>query len=227
MREASKTNMYRDALFFEKYLGGTVLDIGAGNDLVCDHAVGFDMADGDANYLHRYFQEGSFDAVHSSHCLEHMTDPVAALQNWWLVVKPGGFMVVVVPDEDLYEQGIWPSVFNHDHKFTFRLDKESSWSPVSYDLRSLSAALPGAEIVSAQVQDFNYDRSLIFPKGLMPKPKYPRHIKWAFSLMKRLPFLGQQAIKNLKIKLIQDGYPFDQSTYDACCQIEIVVRKKS
>ena len=227
MKEASKTNQYRDAAFFEKYLSGRVLDIGAGNDLVCPNAVGFDMQDGDANFLNQYFPEGSFDAVHSSHCLEHMTDPVQALHNWWPVVKPGGYLVLVVPDEDLYEQGIWPSAFNHDHKFTFRLDKADSWSPVSYEIRSLCMSLPGAEVVSAELQDFKYDRSLIFPSHMAPKPKYPWHSKKLFSLMKRLPFLGKEAIKKYKIKLIKEGYPFDQSAYDACCQIEVVIRKKS
>ncbi len=225
MKEASKTNLYRDAAFFEKYLTGKVLDIGAGNDLVCPNAVGFDMEDGDANHLNQYFPEGSFDAVHSSHCLEHMTDPVQALHNWWPVVKSGGYLVLVVPDEDLYEQGIWPSVFNHDHKFTFRLDKPDSWSPVSHEVRALCMGLPGAEVVSAELQDFKYDRSLIFPSHLTPKPKYPWHAKRLFSLMKRLPFFGQEAIKNYKIKLIKEGHPFDQSAYDACCQIEVIVKK--
>ena len=147
MKEASKNNQYRDASFFEKYLYGKVLDIGAGNDLVRANAIGFDMEDGDANFPNKYFAEASFDAVHSSHCLEHKQDPVQALNNWWPLVKSGGYMVAVVPDEDLYEQGIWPSVFNHDYKFTLRLDKPDSWSPVSFDIRALCEALPNAEVV--------------------------------------------------------------------------------
>jgi SAM-dependent methyltransferase len=225
MKEASKTNLYRNASFFEKYLSGKVLDIGAGDDLVCANAVGFDMEDGDANFLNKYFSAESFDAVHSSHSLEHMSDPVRALDNWWPLVKPGGYLVLVVPDEDLYEQCIWPSVFNHDHKFTFRLDKSESWSPVSFDIRKLCEALPRAEVVSAVVQDFNYDHSLIFPSHLEPKPKYSWRTKRLFSLMKRLPLFGQEAVKNYKIKLIKEGHPFDQSTYDACCQIEVILRK--
>ena len=114
-REASKTNQFRGKDFAGLYLQGHVLDVGAGGDLVCPWAQGFDMENGDANVIHRYFEPGSFDAVHSSHCLEHMLDPPSALRNWWSLVKPGGFMILVVPDEDLYEQGIWPSAFNHDH----------------------------------------------------------------------------------------------------------------
>jgi SAM-dependent methyltransferase len=225
MREASKTNQYRTESFFSDYLSGKVLDIGAGNDLVCPHAIGFDMEDGDANYLNRYFPENSFDAVHSSHSLEHMVDPVQALQNWWPLVKPGGYLVLVVPDEDLYEQGIWPSAFNTDHKTTFRLDKSDSWSPVSYEIRSLCSSLPGAEVVSAEVQNFNFAPELVFPRGLIVKRKYPRYIKWLMSLAKRVPFLGKDLERNLKISLIKKGYPFDQSKYDVCAQIQIVVRK--
>ena len=50
-----------------------------------------------------------FDFVFSSHCLEHMQDPVKcpSLRDWWQLVRPGGVLIVIVPDEDLYEQGIF------------------------------------------------------------------------------------------------------------------------
>ena len=51
-----------------------------------------------------------------------MRDVPQALEQWWQLVKPGGAMVIVVPDEDLYEQGAWPSLFNRDHSATFRLN---------------------------------------------------------------------------------------------------------
>ena len=63
----------------------------------------------------------AYDAVCSSHCLEHMRDVPAALTQWWALVRKGGYLVLVVPDEDLYEQGGWPSLFNSDHKATFRI----------------------------------------------------------------------------------------------------------
>jgi hypothetical protein len=46
-----------------------------------------------------------------------------------------------VPDEDLYEQGIWPSEFNVDHKHTFTICKARSWSPVSINLTDLLASV--------------------------------------------------------------------------------------
>src|SRR4051794_2701011 len=111
MHEASKTNVLRSRDFPEKFLRGRVLDIGAGSDLVCSWAECFDKGNGDANTIDKYFEPNTFDCVHSSHCLEHMIDPVSALASWWSILKPGGFLIIVVPDEDLYEQRIWPSLF--------------------------------------------------------------------------------------------------------------------
>jgi hypothetical protein len=59
------------------------------------------------------------------------------LGNWIRVVRPGGHLVVSVQDEDLYEQGVWPSRFNDDHKVSFTLCKHHSWSPVSVNVFDL------------------------------------------------------------------------------------------
>lgn len=225
MDEATKTNQFRTPSFFETYLTGKVLDIGAGKDLVCPNAQGFDMDDGDANHLDRYFDPESFDSVHSSHSLEHMYDPVNALAKWWTLVKPNGYLIIVVPDEDLYEQGIWPSIFNSDHKTTFRLDKSHSWSPASFDIKQLCAALPNSTIISAQLQSNNYDATLIFPKGITPKPKYTFWQRKTFSIAKRLPCGGPDLVKRIQSNLIKYGHPLDQTKYNACAQIEVIVRR--
>ena len=69
-------------------------------------------------------------------------------------------MVLVVPDEDLYEQGGWPSLFNTDHKATFRLGGEGSWSPASYDIQQIVSELPEATIISCERQDESYNYRL-------------------------------------------------------------------
>jgi predicted SAM-dependent methyltransferase len=68
----------------------------------------------------------SLDFVASSHCLEHMVNPVYALARWFDVLKPGGHLAVTVPDFDLYEGGSWPSKYNADHKWKFTLSRPHS-----------------------------------------------------------------------------------------------------
>ena len=79
------------------------------------HVEIWDWENGDAQLMEGV-SDGQYDFVHSSHCLEHLVDPHAGLRNWIRVVKPGGHIVVTVPDEDMYERGVFPSTFSKDHK---------------------------------------------------------------------------------------------------------------
>jgi SAM-dependent methyltransferase len=151
MHESSKAIARRlhTAGFASHYFVGHGIDVGCGLDSLANYAAlfpriksitDFDLPDGDAQYLAKH-GDASFDFLHSSHCLEHMRDPRVALTNWLRVVKPSGYLIIMIPDEDLYEQGIWPSTFNNDHKHTFTLCKQQSWSPVSVNVTELIAAL--------------------------------------------------------------------------------------
>ena len=73
----------------------------------------------------------------------------------------GGYLIIIVPHEDLYEQHNWPSLWNSEHKHTFRLGNNTSWSPVSFDIISLVNELNGFKIVSAKIQDNNYNYKFI------------------------------------------------------------------
>jgi SAM-dependent methyltransferase len=42
-------------------------------------------------------EDGSYDFVLSSHCLEHCANPVKALKEWQRVVHPGGAIIVILP----------------------------------------------------------------------------------------------------------------------------------
>ncbi len=225
MNESSKTNAIRGENFSKLYLNGKVLDIGAGSDPVCPHAQIFDQQHGDANHIDRYFANDSFDTVHSSHCLEHMNDPALALQKWWALVKPQGFLITVVPDEDLYEQGIWPSFFNHDHVSTFRLGKKTSWSPVSFDLVGLHLGLPNALLISSDCHDHYYDRALLFHSSNLPKRlKHPLKLIW--SVVKRLTSSESQVRFAVQKWLVNQGYPFDQTAGKALAQLQVIIQKK-
>jgi SAM-dependent methyltransferase len=95
--------------------------------------------------------------VYSSHCLEHLADPWRAVRRWWEVLRPGGHLLLVVPDEDLYEQGCWPSRFNTGHRWTFTIDKSRSWSPVSINLAQLVAQLPARHVIWLRTCDDGYE----------------------------------------------------------------------
>jgi SAM-dependent methyltransferase len=141
------------------------LDIGAGDDglsrykeffpLIAD-VRDWDLADGDAQYL-ASIPDASFNFVHSSHCLEHMNDPVCAMYNWLRVLKPAGHLICMVPDEDLYEQGVFPSRWNGDHKFTFTIQKVESWSPRSVQLDCLLRHFSNdARVLKIELLDSTY-----------------------------------------------------------------------
>jgi SAM-dependent methyltransferase len=136
-----------DSRFVRRYFVGNGIDVGGGLDPLglfvelfplIKNVFNYDEPQGDAQKLANVDDE-SFDFLFSSHCLEHVRDPVEALSNWIRVVRRGGHLIVAVPDEDLYEQGVWPSTFNTDHKMTFTICKKTSWSPASVNLFDLIA----------------------------------------------------------------------------------------
>jgi SAM-dependent methyltransferase len=229
MDETSKIRSIRGKEFRDIYFSGRVVDIGCGRDIVVPHAIPFDLEQGDAQRILDYLEPESFDCVHSSHCLEHMRDVESALKQWWALIRPGGYLVIVVPDEDLYEQGAWPSLFNPDHKATFNLGKSESWSPVSYDLQALAQALPGAQVIEACVQDNAYDHRLARKKiTRFERLLFKCAKKFRERAFKRLVRVGLPAYP---VGLVLDrleralGAPVDQTIGPALAQIQLVAQK--
>jgi Tfp pilus assembly protein PilF/ADP-heptose:LPS heptosyltransferase/SAM-dependent methyltransferase len=154
-----------DSRFATRYFRGDGIDVGGGSDsltlfkeffpLVRNLFV-YDQTHGDGQLLDNVADE-SFDFLYSSHCLEHLRDPQEALANWLRVVRRGGHLVIQVPDEDLYEQGVWPSRFNNDHKLSFTIAKDRSWSPVSVNVLDLIRSFCAvAQPISIQLIDQGY-----------------------------------------------------------------------
>lgn len=232
MDEARKTNSIRGEEFGGRYFSGRVIDIGCGRDLVVPHAVPFDLPQGDAQRILDYLEPESFDCVHSSHCLEHMNHVEAALSQWWALVKPGGYLIIVVPEEDLYEQGWWPSLFNTTHKATFNLGKSKSWSPVSYDIEALIRALPHVEIIEARVQDEGYNRSLM---RRSPMPRFWGRWLHRWGSHRQSAFRGLMAVGlpvyrlNLMLERLEKtlGKPIDQTLGAAFAQIQVIAQKQT
>lgn len=160
------TRRTRDPQFAERYFVGDAIDIGCGPDSIgrqgwpnIRSVMDWDLPHGDATFM-RGVRREAFDLVYSSHCLEHLDDPDTALRNWWSLVKPSGHLVLVVPDEDLYEQGLFPSTSNPDHKSTWTLYKALSWSPASRSLLPMLLALPHARVVQAAWIEEGFEYSL-------------------------------------------------------------------
>lgn len=167
MKECSKSIQRRlaDSNFLRRYFVGDGIDVGGRPDPLVLYKEFFplmrsvktwDLEDGDAQFL-KGVAENSLDFVHSSHCLEHLVDPIQAVRNWLRVVREGGYLVITVPDEDLYEQGVFPSTFNRDHKWTFTIYKQKSWSDRSLSFFDLARELgPTAEVVKLEQLSANY-----------------------------------------------------------------------
>lgn len=63
------------------------------------------MGDGDAQFLHT-IDDNCYDFLHASHCLEHMVDWKIALENWIRVVIPRGYLIITIPEEQMYEKNL-------------------------------------------------------------------------------------------------------------------------
>jgi SAM-dependent methyltransferase len=220
VNETSKTRRLWGE-FERSILSGSGIDIGCGPDPVSPTARAFDVADGDANRITQYVHE-QFDYVYSSHCLEHMHDPRAALLEWWQLVRPGGHLVFIVPDEDLYEQGVFPSRFNPDHKATFTIAKDRSWSPVSIDVGELARSLPGGEVVSVARQDQGYDRRAMRHGADEKVNPFLRLLFRAYSGLRRRGFPRLGSFERWQAKRVA----YDQTIApDVVAQIQCIVRK--
>lgn len=97
-----------------KFCQGTGLDIGCG-DWPLSWAIPVEKRHGgDAMSL----PEGEYDYVFSSHCLEHLVDPVKALKHWKSRLKYNGVLFLYLPHPDM-EYWLPQNCEKHLH----------SWSP--------------------------------------------------------------------------------------------------
>ena len=219
--EASKTKeiLTPDQL---KLFSGEGIDIGCGPDPIMPNAKPFDIDDGDANCITQYVDK-KFDYVFSSHCLEHMHDPVKAILEWWQLLKPSGYLIFTVPDEDLYEQGYFPSLFNDDHKSTFTISKKQSWSPRSYNLLNLIKTLPNHQLITIELQDHDYKRKNLYHSVYSRNTAY-QLMQFSRKLSSVFTLFGlRNWINNTLHKLLR--LPIDQTHSKALAQIFVIIQK--
>ena len=118
-QETSKTR-YR----LQPYLHGKGADLGCGFDKISPQALGVDKiavpgVDFVCNVTSlNFFEDEFFDFVYSSHTLEDIEDTRAALIEWWRILKPQGFLILYLPDKNLYPNIGQPGA-NIAHKHDF------------------------------------------------------------------------------------------------------------
>lgn len=64
-----------------------------------------------------------FDFLYTSNLMEHVHHFERSLLDFSIVVKENGYLIVCVPDFELYEYETWPSLGNKTHNFCFSLNK--------------------------------------------------------------------------------------------------------
>jgi len=113
---ASETSLCKERL--AKYCVGDGLDIGYGGDSIVPTAITLDLPipytrvgnhpqnlTGDCRDLY-WFKNSCLDYIFSSHLLEDFSiDKIRQiLQEWVRVLKPGGYLVLYLPDEQAYRK---------------------------------------------------------------------------------------------------------------------------
>ena len=139
----SETSTCRERL--SKFcIGKNGLDIGAGGDPIVPWAISIDRDEnspershvgnaptnlvGEASDLY-WFKDGVLDFVYSSHVLEDAVDTCAWLKEWMRVIKPGGHLVLFLPDELTYvnfckKNGQLPNQAHKHKDFSMRYVKD-------------------------------------------------------------------------------------------------------
>lgn len=139
---------FRTGLFSNYMSGDVILDIGYRGQWpdavpILPHAIGVDLGFPGYDGKRLPFPDESVDTVFSSHMLEHSHDPQTVIRDWYRVLKFGGFIVMAVPHQYLYERKRWlPSVMNADHKRFYTpaslcREFEDALEPNSYRVRHL------------------------------------------------------------------------------------------
>lgn len=152
----------------QQYCTGHGIDVGCGGDKITPGCIGFDLSNnyidygystiderGDARNLSRY-KSGTFDFLYSSHLIEDFPkkETVPVLKEWWRVVKKGGCIVLVFPDQQCYsiEHG-----GNNPHHSVPNMGLE-------YMLNRLREALPRYTIEYTSDREIDYNVIIVARK---------------------------------------------------------------
>lgn len=116
-----------------QFCAGRGLDIGCGK-WPLPGAVPIDLENGGNAYG---LPQGPFDYIFSSHCLEHLSDPIEALEHWRSRLRPGGVLFLYLPHPDM-EYWLPQNCRKHRH----------SWYPL--DMAKLIGDLGFVDVLSSE-----------------------------------------------------------------------------
>ncbi len=143
--------------FMHRYFSGdAILDIGyRGGDPnavpITENAIGIELDYPGYDGVHLPFPDASQDTILAGHVLEHIPVYKPVLQDWYRVLRIGGFMVLILPHRHLFERVCdLPSRWNGDHK--------RFYTPASL-LAEIEDALPvnGYRVRHLADNDFEFD----------------------------------------------------------------------
>jgi len=167
MQETSKSIFFKlkDSRYATRYLIGDGVDISVDGDYLGQYTEFFPLiqscrawepSDGNCQDM-ASIEDNVFDFVHASYSLQNLIDAKVGVNNWLRILKPGGHLICIVPDEDLYEQGVFPSNYSFKHKNTFTIYKKSSWSSHSINIFDLIKNLDyDVEVKKIELLDSTY-----------------------------------------------------------------------
>ncbi len=170
--ERSESSKCRERL--APWLQGRIADLGHGGHKIAAHAVGVDYFRhderdwvGDVRDLW-FFDDGRFDAVYSSHCLEDLWHPHQALAEWTRVLKPGGNLVLYLPLRDFYPNVGTPGA-NPGHKDDYGPEDIERFVGELGNLRVVHAARCESEISFEVVAQKTSPRCMVSMASAPPR----------------------------------------------------------
>ena len=116
----SETSKHRHLVI--NYCSGNGVDLGSSGDPVVPHAIQVDLPPAiyrDYNQtrpeaviqwrgsaLDLPFKDRTLDFVHASHLIEDFADWTPVLAEWVRVLKPGGYLIIAVPDHGRFRAAV-------------------------------------------------------------------------------------------------------------------------
>lgn len=139
-------------------LRGDIIDVGSGDDPL-KQGMSLNLPDGGGDKLTDFFPASRFDVIHGSQVLEHAISPEDMLRSWITCLRKGGYIIVTVPDFELYEKGRWPSKFNGAHQTCWTMNNDLIGRTLIH-LPQWLDQFSEVSLVMCRLIDTNYDYSI-------------------------------------------------------------------